>query len=186
MKQVEKEEKKKKKKKEKGGKNKNRHTIRPGPHYEVATCDASFQGVWDGPYEPCIVESVQRDTVSITCLHDKMQLDVPKRFVRRQENFEELNKKDKNVTKKKSTKTIEKNTKKTTITTKRTAHRRQRQQNKIIRICCTGLTPNEQREVLRMYVLSSLLSSSIFSLILILSPPLHTQMRTFGTRQGHI
>ena len=103
-----------------------RSKIRVGPGYEVATCDPSFQGVWEGAYEPCIVDALRGNMVSITCVNDRLQIEVHRRFVRKCADYDE--------TKVMMTTTTTKKKKKMVKTIKRKS---KRDTTKKIRIVCT-------------------------------------------------
>ena len=120
-----------------------KNKIRVGPGYEVATCDPSFQGTWEGDYEPCIVDGLRGNTVSITCVNDRLQIEVHRRFVRKSADYEESRKRVLTTT---STTT----TKKKKKMTKKIQRKSKRDITKQIRIVCTGLTRDEMREVLRL------------------------------------
>ena len=120
-----------------------KNKIRVGPGYEVATCDPSFQGVWEGDYEPCIVDGLRGNTVSITCVNDRLQIEVHRRFVRKSADYEESRKRVITTT---STTT----TKKKKMMTKKIQRKSKRDMTKQVRIVCTGLTRDEMREVLRL------------------------------------
>ena len=51
--------------------------------HEVATCDATYEGVWDGEYEPCRIVGAKGDMCHIISETDGKEVHVPQRFVRR-------------------------------------------------------------------------------------------------------
>ena len=51
--------------------------------HEVATCDADYEGIWDGEYEPCRIVGAKGDMCHIVCEADGKEVHVPQRFVRR-------------------------------------------------------------------------------------------------------
>ena len=127
--------------------------ISPGPNYEVATCDPSFRGIWEGDWEPCIVDAVRGSTISITCTNDRLQIEVHRRFVRKRVGDDVVDDETKKAQKKKKKKTKKRNRETTTTTTtikKKRKSSRDTTHNQIIRILCTGLTRDQMREVLRL------------------------------------
>eukprot|EP00939_MAST-03C_sp_MAST-3C-sp1_P000321 g321.t1 len=54
--------------------------------YEVATCEASYEGDWNGEWESCRVLGVSGDSCRIVCKEDLQEIDnVPQRWVRRKD-----------------------------------------------------------------------------------------------------
>ena len=64
-------------------------------NYEVATCDADYEGDWNGEWETCRVVSTFEEKCRIVCQADGKEIDnVPQRFVRRIDVFKALNEKN--------------------------------------------------------------------------------------------